>query len=135
VACDVNIPVLDSIPPEAEFRFADSSLPPSQQLRLLARYGMASASLLSADSSQEFIPSTPYLWAELRHAARAEGVIHLDDLLLRRVRVGLLAPGGGIDLLPRIRSIVQPELGWDDSCWEKEARNYAELWKRAYRLN
>jgi glycerol-3-phosphate dehydrogenase len=81
------------------------------------------------------IPSTPYLWAELRHAARAEGVIHLDDLLLRRVRLGLLAPNGGMDLLPRIRAIVQPELGWGDLRWEKEVGEYADLWKRAYALS
>ncbi|MDL1912853.1 FAD-dependent oxidoreductase, partial [Chloroflexi bacterium CFX6] len=81
------------------------------------------------------IPNTHFLWAELRHAARAEGVIHLDDLLLRRVRLGLLAPNGGLDLLPRIRAIVQPELGWDDARWEKETSEYTALWTRAYGLN
>ena len=63
------------------------------------------------------IPGTPAVWAELRWAARAEAVVHLDDLLLRRVRVGLWLPGGGVDLLPRVRAIVQPELGWDDERW------------------
>jgi len=36
----------------------------------------------------------------LRWAARAEAVSHLDDLLLRRVRLGLLLPGGGVRHLP-----------------------------------
>ncbi|HRK91689.1 MAG TPA: glycerol-3-phosphate dehydrogenase C-terminal domain-containing protein, partial [Anaerolineales bacterium] len=67
--------------------------------------------------------------------ARAEGVVHLDDLLLRRVRLGLLATNGGLDLLPRICTIVQPELGWDDDRWAKEVNEYTELWKRAYGLN
>lgn len=135
VAFDINTPVLDSLPPEAELRFDDSALSPNQRLRLLARYGAGSVPLFAADSSHELIPDTPYLWAELRHAARAEGVIHLDDLLLRRVRLGLLAPGGGMDLLPRIRAIVQPELGWDDVRWEKEVNDYVEVWNRAYKLN
>mgnify|MGYP001326768179 CR=1 FL=1 len=135
VAFDVKTPVLDSLPPEAEIRFDESTLSPNQRLRLLARYGTESVSLFAADFSYGLIPGTPYLWAELRHAARAEGVIHLDDLLLRRVRLGLLAPNGGMDLLPRIRGIVQPELGWDALRWEKESRGYAELWKRAYALN
>ncbi|MFT3894442.1 MAG: glycerol-3-phosphate dehydrogenase C-terminal domain-containing protein [Anaerolineales bacterium] len=86
-------------------------------------------------ASSEFISNTPYLWSELRQAARAEGVIHLNDLLLRRVRLGLLAPNGGLDLLPQIRTIVQPELGWDDARWEREAKEYAKLWKQAYALN
>lgn len=134
VAFDVNTPVLDSFPPETELCFADSALSPNQRLRLLARYGMESVPLLAVDSSHELIPGMPYLWAELRHAARAEGVIHLDDLLLRRVRLGLLAPNGGMDLLPRIRTIVQPELGWDDARWDREVSDYAKLWKSSYRL-
>ncbi len=80
------------------------------------------------------VPATPYFFSELRQAARTEGVVHLDDLLLRRVRLGLLAPRGALDLLPRIRAIVQPELGWDDARWEEEARCYEELWNRAYCL-
>lgn len=135
VAFDVNTPVLDSFPPETDTLFKDSNLHPAQQLRLLARYGIESASLFTAGCSHEFIPNTPYLWEELRQAARAEGVVHLDDLLLRRVRLGLLATNGGLDLLPRICTIVQPELGWDDDRWVKEANEYTELWKRAYGLN
>jgi glycerol-3-phosphate dehydrogenase len=81
-----------------------------------------------------FVDGTIYLWAELRQAARAEAVVHLDDLLLRRVRLGLLTSKGGFDLMSRIRSIVQPELGWDDARWQQEERSYAALWDRAYRL-
>jgi glycerol-3-phosphate dehydrogenase len=131
---DPDTPVFDPFPPEAEALFADSSLTPAHQLRLLARYGAQSAPSFLNNSSCEIIPNTSYLWAELRHAACAEGIVHLDDLLLRRVRLGLLAPHGGLDLLPRIRAIVQPELGWDDERWEREARDYAELWNSSYRF-
>ena len=82
----------------------------------------------------DFIPNTPYIWTELRQAARAEGVVHLNDLLLRRVRLGLLLYNGGQDQMPRIRSIVQSELGWEDSRWQAEEKSYRELWKRAYQL-
>ena len=132
---DPDTPVLDAISPEAEAAFAERKLSSAQQLRLLARYGVQAAPALLADASHEIIPDTPYLWAEVRQAARAEGVVHLDDLLVRRVRLGLLTPNGGIDLLPRIRALVQSELGWDDARWEKEACDYADLWKRAYGIN
>jgi glycerol-3-phosphate dehydrogenase len=131
-AFDPETPVLAPISPEAESLFADPTVAPAQQLRLLARYGIQSAQSLLADTSHETIPGTPYLWAELRQGARAEGVVHLDDLLLRRVRLGLLVPHGGIDLLPRIRVIVQTELGWEDVRWQTEVTSYTELWKRAY---
>jgi glycerol-3-phosphate dehydrogenase len=70
----------------------------------------------------------------LRWAARAEGVVHLDDLLLRRVRLGLLLPRGAEALLPQVRAICQAELGWDDATWEREQAAYLALWHRCYSL-
>ncbi len=112
------------------------SLPEETRRRLLGRHGREAAELLAAAAPGELepIPGTPALWVELRWAARAEGVVHLDDLLLRRVRLGLLLPRGGGDLMPRIRSIAQPELGWDDARWAAEERDYQALIAAAYAL-
>lgn len=78
------------------------------------------------------IPTLPNLWAEVRWAARYEGVLHLDDLLLRRVRLGLLLPNGGLDHLDTLRRLIQPELGWEDTRWEAEVHAYRETWRRFY---
>ncbi|MGI9181732.1 MAG: glycerol-3-phosphate dehydrogenase/oxidase [Longimicrobiaceae bacterium] len=104
--------------------------------RLLGRYGAEAAALLAAALPEELepIPGTPVLWAELRWCARAEGVVHLDDLLLRRVRLGLLLPEGGRQLLPSLRALCQPELGWDDARWEAEEERYLALWREHYSL-
>lgn len=112
-------------------------LPPveaSTRLGLLGRYGEDLAGLVEAalPSDWETIGESRALWAELRWAARAEGVVHLEDLLLRRVRLGLLLPQGGLPWLERIRSVVQGELGWDDARWQKEADDYAQIWRRCY---
>jgi glycerol-3-phosphate dehydrogenase len=125
--------VLDEPPVEA---LLDSDLEPPIRLRLLGRLGKNTPELLAISPQEELslIGETPYLWSELRWAARAEAVLHLDDLLLRRVRLGLVAPQGGIPLLDSIRSIVQPELGWDDGRWQREAEAYRQLWERAYSL-
>jgi glycerol-3-phosphate dehydrogenase len=80
------------------------------------------------------VAGTQTLWAELRWAARAEAVAHLDDLLLRRVRLGHLLPGGGAELLARIRTICQAELGWDDDRWTSEEAAYLDLWRTSYSL-
>lgn len=102
--------------------------------RLLGRYGDAAEELVRSAQAGELEPigDTPSLWAELRWAARSEGVVHLEDLLLRRVRLGLIAPGGGLPLLDRIRSIVQPELAWNDQRWDAEVSAYSRLWKQSY---
>ncbi|MEW6093646.1 MAG: glycerol-3-phosphate dehydrogenase/oxidase [Chloroflexota bacterium] len=132
---DPDVPVLDPLPPEAESMLADSHLAASQCLRLLGRYGVnPSTSFCRDGNDMDGIPGTPYVWTELRHAARTEAVVHLDDLLLRRVRLGLLVPNGGLDQMRRIRSLVQTELGWDDARWEVEEKAYAELWRTSYRF-
>ncbi|MEW6547327.1 MAG: glycerol-3-phosphate dehydrogenase/oxidase [Bacillota bacterium] len=103
-------------------------------LRLVGRYGPDALALVRGARPEELhpVPGTNTLWAELRWAASSEDVVHLDDLLLRRVRLGIQLPQGGIPLLGRIRPLVQPALGWDDARWQWEVKRYAELWQSAY---
>ncbi len=112
-----------------------SGLSATAQLRLSGRHGAEIIPLIESARPDELeaIGDTPQLWAELRWAARSEAVVHLDDLLLRRVRLGLLLPAGGIPIMDRIRSIAQPELGWDDRRWQVEEECYrktvaCQLW-------
>jgi glycerol-3-phosphate dehydrogenase len=130
---NTNCRVLNALPPEV---MLPASMPPAQRLRLMGRYAAEAGALVEAARPGELEPigQSPALWAELRWAARAEGVVHLDDLLLRRVRLGLLLPQGGLPWLERIRAIAQPELGWDDERWAAEATDYQELWQRCYSL-
>ncbi len=82
----------------------------------------------------ERIPGSETAWAELRWAARAEQVQRLEDLMLRRTRLGLQLRGGGVEHLARIRTICQPELGWDNQRWEAEQAAYLALWNAHYSL-
>lgn len=112
------------------------SLTPTQQRRLSGRHGRALpelARLLKAVGSAR-IGDTDCLWAELAWAAEGELVLHLDDLLLRRTRIGLLLADGGATELPKIRALCQPRLGWDDTRWKREEQDYLALWRRSYSL-
>lgn len=103
------------------------------ELRLLqGRYGAAVNDLVAAAQPGELerIPGTTSTWAELRWAARAEGVVHLEDLLSRRLRLALMAPEGGREFLPRIRDICRDELGWDEERWQAEVESYLSMWRR-----
>ncbi|QYF92467.1 glycerol-3-phosphate dehydrogenase/oxidase [Massilia sp. PAMC28688] len=108
----------------------------TQRQRLEGRHGAAAAALVAAALPGELepIPGTQTLWAELRWAARCEAVMHLEDLLLRRTRLGLQLRGGGVDLLPRIRATCQGELGWSDAQWETSQAAYLALWNANYSL-
>lgn len=100
----------------------------------LARYGESSLDFLSASSAGERLPMCGHhvSLADLRWAMRHESVRHLDDLLLRRTRIGMIAREGGATLLPGLRSIIQEELNWSDSRWDEEVARYLAYWKKTY---
>jgi glycerol-3-phosphate dehydrogenase len=110
---------------------------PAEQLRLFGRYGSEIlASLSNGDpAGHQSIPGTPYSWAELREIGAREAVVHLDDLLLRRLRLGLLLPDGGSALLPQLGEVIRPSLGWTSERWEEESRAYVQLIRSAYQAH
>lgn len=143
----------DSVLQAARGRFAGRSLPESrktmfnppsktelprwmstrQAAYLAGRHGANLPALLDCPADELTpIGSMPNLWAELRLAARSESVLHLDDLLLRRVRMGLQLPLGGQAYLPRVQTIVQSELGWTDARWMQEKVRYQQIWQDYY---
>jgi glycerol-3-phosphate dehydrogenase len=111
-------------------------LPEKTMLRLLGRYGTGAEKIIqeALPKDLDHIPDTPSLWAELSYVARYEQVRHLDDILLRRVRLGVVLPEGGKIHLQRIRDLCQPALGWDDARWEQEKNNYMKILQRNYAL-
>lgn len=124
--------LLDTVPEEVDAPGLDAAA----RRRLAGRYGAEAGELVAAAKHGEltFIPGTRTLWAELRWAARAEQVIHLDDLLLRRTRLGLVLPEGGADLLPFALLICAEELGWDETRKAQESQSYCQLWQECYGL-
>ncbi len=108
-----------------------AGVPDRLRHRLLGRYGddMLDLAAIARDGDLEPVAGTPVLWAELRWAARAEGVVHLDDLLLRRARVGLLLPRGGEEIFPRLAALCREELGWGEERWVSEVGRYRSLWR------
>ncbi|MGC8118867.1 FAD-dependent oxidoreductase [Marinobacter sp. VGCF2001] len=110
-----------------------AGLPSLTWNRLGGYYGAGRQALLSEGNSAE-IPGTGTLWAELEWACRHEQVQHLDDLMLRRSRLGLILPDGGEPLLPAIRERCQGLLGWDDQHWNREQDRYLAIYRGAYQL-
>ncbi|MBX3192182.1 MAG: glycerol-3-phosphate dehydrogenase/oxidase [Labilithrix sp.] len=109
-----------------------SSFDEAQRVRLLGRFGAEIGEIANDTELAQPIDGSIALWSELRHAARSEAVVTLADLLLRRVRLGLLLPNAGLDRIGRIREIAQPELGWSDARWEAEEKAYRATWQKAY---
>ena len=126
---------LDSFPLEtAKAEETLAALPHLQRSRIIGRLGPDIADFLEwvNEEDLEEIPDTPYTWAELKWAFEKEAIVHLDDLLLRRVRLGHLLPEGGMKLRQEIESRLSQHAVWQPRRWQDEWRRYAELWRCSY---
>lgn len=122
----------------------DSAPPPPRPVewsedfyrRMLGRYGGELAALIAGAGTGELAPiaGTMTPLAEIRHACRSEGVVHLDDLMLRRTRLGLLLARGGEAALGAVEGVVREEIGWDTQRWEDEVERYRTIIRRAYSI-
>lgn len=106
----------------------------SQQIK--AYYGEFSQVFIENNEQQYFQPVrySRHLWAELIWAVKYEQVQHLDDLLLRRTRLGNVLPNGAMELLPKIKKLCQPYLSWNEEKWQQETARYRDIWQMAYSL-
>ncbi|CAI8701096.1 glycerol-3-phosphate dehydrogenase/oxidase [Pseudomonas serboccidentalis] len=128
---DDAAPVFAAVPP-----LTIPGLSPQQWRRLAGRHGrdLPRLAQLITELGHDTVGNTDTLWAELAFACEAEMVLHLDDLLLRRTRLGLLLARGGEDHFVAIRQLCQPRLGWDDAHWQQELQRYRALWQRHHGL-
>lgn len=96
---------------------------------LLMRYGSALEELTAMidddPSLNEPLATAPdYLKAEVAYAVTHEGALHLEDILMHRVRLRYSRRDRGVNSLDEIGTIAGPLLGMDDSTLEHEKSNY-----------
>ena len=91
---------------------------------LLDRYGTVAADVIEAiavDEDDRPLRTLPdYSTGELRHLARAEHVVHLDDLLLRRTSIAFVGAATA-DSAEEVADAVAPVLGWSERKRHAEA--------------
>jgi glycerol-3-phosphate dehydrogenase len=99
---------------------------------LLHRYGGLVDevfSLVESDRSlAEPLPgAAQYLAAEAAYAVSHEGARHLEDVLLRRTRIGMETSHRGTETAEAVAEIMGPFLSWDDDRRERELDDYRGL--------
>ncbi|MGD8298492.1 MAG: glycerol-3-phosphate dehydrogenase C-terminal domain-containing protein, partial [Desulfobacterales bacterium] len=111
-------------------------LSPKAWRRLYGRYGSAADTIVKTAKTDDLttITGTHTLWAELAYVAENEQIRHLSDLLLRRVRIGLLTPHGGKAYLKRVQKLCKKSLPWDRRRWKEEINLYLTQWNHAHAL-
>ncbi|KZL25586.1 glycerol-3-phosphate dehydrogenase/oxidase [Pseudovibrio sp. WM33] len=111
-------------------------LPEAELKRLQGYYGADFPALIAAMSPKglSFISGTNRIWAELEWAVVNEEVVHLDDLLLRRTRIGLVLENGGAALADELETQLRDKLGWSMDKWQDEWSRYQKIWRDHYSL-
>ena len=106
----------------------------AQAERLLGRFGPEARQLVAGAAAEDLQPlgDSGACAAELRWSLRHEAVVHLDDLLLRRSRLGLLTPAGGAAVLDTVRRLCGEAGGWDAERWSFELERYRGIIRDYY---
>jgi glycerol-3-phosphate dehydrogenase len=104
-------------------------LHPYRVRHLLDRYGslMDDVLALAADHPDLLGPiqeAPGYLKVEAVYAAAAEGALHLEDILARRMRISIEYPHRGVDCAREVAELVAPVLGWSAGDVNREVANY-----------
>lgn len=104
--------------------------------RLKSCYGQRYTELVESATEEELkqISFTNTLRAELKWVLEHEMVIHLDDLMVRRTRLGQLLNNGAEHYLPEIKPLCQDLLHWDDAKWQQEVERYLRIINQHYSL-
>lgn len=104
-------------------------LHPYRVRHLLDRYGslIGDVLALAADRPDLLNPITEapgYLRVEALYAVTAEGALHLEDILARRMRISIEYSHRGVDCAREVADVVALVLGWTAGDVEREVANY-----------
>lgn len=111
---------------EISIRARKASIEPATIDHLLASYGrdaLKVIDIVDRDSymNKRICPDFPPIMAEVVYSVKHEMALCLEDILFRRMRLGLIHQAQCLDAASKVVRCVQGVLGWD------EARTSAEL--------
>ncbi len=96
---------------------------------LLERYGTLTVHLLAMIKADPQLAAPlagapEYLAAEVAYAALAEGALHLDDVLTRRLRISIETAHRGSESVAHAAAVMGEALSWDEAVREREIEHY-----------
>ncbi len=132
---------LDLLRREIAALAAPYHLPPSSVERLAAAYGTRARQVIDLLAGRPALreplaEDLPYLAAEAVYAAREEMVVHLEDVVFRRTRLGLEVRDGLEEAIRLTARLAGEELDWDEARRAREVeatlaeRARCDAWRR-----
>jgi glycerol-3-phosphate dehydrogenase len=107
-------------------------VPRAAVAHLVDRYGSLAEEVLEltrADPglAEPLADGHPYLRVEVAYAVTSEGALHVEDVLVRRVRLFIESADSGTGAAPAVASIMGDLLGWNRRRRTAETRRYLDL--------
>jgi glycerol-3-phosphate dehydrogenase len=99
---------------------------------LLSRYGTLAGEVLDlirsdAALGRPLAEGFPYLRAEVAYAVSCEGALHVEDVLMRRMRLFIESADSGTEVAGEVALIMGRLLGWSRRRRAAETRRYLNL--------
>jgi len=110
----------------------DYRVPRAVVEHLLSRYGTLAGEVLDltrADPAlaRPLCEGFPYLRAEVVYAVTHEDALHVEDVLMRRMRLSIESADSGTEVAAEVALIMGRQLGWSRRRRAAETRRYLEL--------
>jgi glycerol-3-phosphate dehydrogenase len=110
---------------------ARHGLSPTVAERLLGRYGDRLGEVLEQIATDPSLGHSVAsgggaILAEALYAVTHEGALHLEDVLERRLRIGLESPDSGLAAAPVVAELMAAALGWDAGTTRTELANHRQ---------
>ena len=107
----------------------EAGLEPARVDHLLGRYGSLVDEVLAlvrgrTELARPIAGAEHYLRVEAYYAASHEGALHLDDVLVRRLRASIETPDGGLRAARDVAALVGEVLAWDEATVAREQDDY-----------
>ncbi|MDO4898847.1 MAG: glycerol-3-phosphate dehydrogenase/oxidase, partial [Rothia sp. (in: high G+C Gram-positive bacteria)] len=120
----------EALAARADALAADNNWDADRLEHLLERYGAELSDVIAQINEDprlgDPLAAAPqFLRADVLQAVRAEGALHLEDVLVRRVRLDLEASDRGLAAADEVLEIMAAELGWDEARVSEERGTYA----------
>ncbi len=117
---------------EADRLAEDYGVPVDAVEHLLERYGTLTEEVLELTRddpalARPLAAGHPYLAAEVAYAVTHEGALHVEDVLVRRVRLFIETGAHGAEAVGPVTDIMGELLGWDAARRAAETEGYLEL--------
>lgn len=96
------------------------SIEPATLDHLIASYGKDADEILNyvetdPQLAERVCPDFPPIMAEIPFCVLNESAMSLEDLLFRRMRLGMVHQGQCLDAGPKVANLVRTYLGWDEN--------------------